>query len=234
MCSLATRLVLLPGMYGTGDLFRDFAEAISGEFAAQVVSYRNDVFLSYAELLELIRSVVAANEPYVIVAESFSTPLAIQFAATNPPNLKGVVLSGGFATSPVRGVLRWLTPYLAPVLSFLPISGIGAWAALWGSTAPLELQARVRNAITSVKPRVLMDRIQTVVRCDVLEELRSINVPMLFLQAKHDRLVNAACLKEILAVKPEIEVVVLDGSHLLLQAMPRKTAEIVADFVRRL
>jgi pimeloyl-ACP methyl ester carboxylesterase len=221
-------------MYGTGELFADFVEALPSTFAAQVAGYPNDIFLSSAELLDLVRSTVPASDPYVIVAESFSTPLAIQFAATNPPNLKGLVLSAGFATSPVRGLLRFLTPFLAPILSHLPVNEFGVTIVLFGSTAPQALQARVRAAIVSVKPKVLMDRVRAVVACNALAELREINVPVLYMQARRDGLVNAVCLEEIRRVKPEIEVVVLDGSHMLLQTMPQQTAEIVANFVRRL
>lgn len=221
-------------MYGTGKLFADFAEALPSAFEAQAVGYPNDISLSYAELLDMVRSRVPAAEPYVIVAESFSTPLAIQFAATNPRNLKGVVLSAGFATSPVRGVLRFLGRFLAPLLSHLPVNEIGGRLMLLRSTAPQLLQDRLRAAIASVRPAVLMDRVQAVVACNALGELRKVKVPILYLQARGDRLVNAICLEEIRQVKPEIEVVVLDATHMLLQQMPHETAAIVADFIRRL
>jgi pimeloyl-[acyl-carrier protein] methyl ester esterase len=232
------KLVLLPGMYGTVELFADFQEALPSAFEAQAFGYPNDISLSYAKLLELlpswVRHWVSDSEPYVIVAESFSTPLAIQFAATNPANLKGLVLSAGFATTPVRGVLRFATPFLAPLLSYLPVNEFGGRIVLSGSTAPQALRARLRAAIASVKPRVLMNRVRAVVACNALEELRAIRVPILYMQARGDRMVNAVCLKEIRRVKPELEVVVLDGTHMLLQQMPHETAEIVADFVRRL
>ena len=234
MAVSTTKLVLLPGMYGTGSLFADFVKELPGVFVAQVVEYPNDISLSYPELLDLVRFCVPTSEPFVIVAESFSTPLAIQFAATNPPNLKGVVLSAGFATSPAQGFLRFLGKYLAPLLGHLPVSKIAGRIAVFGSTAPERLQSSLRDAVASVRPRVLMDRVQTVVACDALEQLRAVKVPILYMQSRYDRLVNVACLEDILRVKPEIEVVVLDGSHLLLQQMPRETAEIVADFVRRL
>ncbi|MGB0124986.1 MAG: alpha/beta fold hydrolase, partial [Silvibacterium sp.] len=203
------KLVLLPGMYGTGELFADFIEALPIGFAAQAVGYPNDVSLSYRDLLHLVRSCVPISEPYVIVAESFSTPLAIQFAATNPPTLMGVVLCAGFATSPVRGFLRFLTPFLAPVLGRLPVSGLAGRIAVFGSTAPESLQDRLRGAMAAVTPRVLMDRVRTVVGCNALEEIREIQVPVLYMHARHDRVVNAVCLEEIRRVKPEIDVVVL-------------------------
>lgn len=221
-------------MYGTGSLFADFAKALPSVFAAQVVEYPSDISLSYPELLDLIRFSVPTSEPFVIVAESFSTPLAIQFAATNPANLKGLVLSAGFATSPVRGLLQFVSPLLAPILSYLPVSRIAGRIAVFGSTAPERLQSSLRHAVASVRPRVLMDRVQTVVACDALDPLRAVKVPVLYMQARYDRLVNAVCLEEIRRAKPEVEVVILDGTHMLLQQMPRETAEIVAGFVRRL
>jgi pimeloyl-[acyl-carrier protein] methyl ester esterase len=228
------KLVLLPGMYGTGELFADFAGALPGEIAAQVVAYPNDRYLSYAQLLDLIRISVPASKPYAIVAESFSTTLAIQFAATHPPNLKGMVLSGGFVTSPIRGLMRSICLFLMPIMPYLPVPEFASGFMIFKSTAPDSLQVRVRNAVASAEPRVLMERARTVLTCNALEELSKVSVPMLYLQARHDRLVSAVCLEDIRRVKPEIEAVVLDGPHLLLQQMPQQTAEIVANFVRRL
>ncbi len=234
MESRETKLVLLPGIYGTGELFSDFIDALPREFAARAVHYPNDVCLSYAELLGIVQNEVPASEPYVIVAESFSTPLAIQFAGMNPLNLKGLVLSAGFATSPVRGALQWLSPIMAPLLAHLPICGIGAKILVPESKDPESALARMRVAIASVEPKVMMDRVQSVVGCNALEELGKIKVPVLYLQATRDFLVNPVCLEEMRQVKPEIEVVVMDGPHVILQLMPRQAVEIVADFVRRL
>src|SRR5246127_4777380 len=107
-------------MHGSSELFADFASAVPMSLETRVLSYPNDILLSNSQLLDLIRSFVPASEPFVLLAESFSTPLSIQFAAANPPNLKGLILCAGFATSPLRGVMRILGRYLAPVLPFIP------------------------------------------------------------------------------------------------------------------
>ena len=182
----------------------------------------------------MVLNEVPVSEPYVIVAESFSTPLAIQFAGKNPPNLEGLVLSAGFATSPVRGALQWLSPIMAPLLAHFPVCGIGAKIMVPGSMDPGSALARMRAAIAAVEPEIMMDRVRSVVECNALEELRKIKVPVLYLQATRDFLVNPVCLEEMRRVKPEIEVVVMDGPHVILQLMPRQAAEIIAGFVRRL
>lgn len=227
--------MLLPGMHGSAELFDNFIAALPDGLVAQAVGYPNDVSLSYPELLEFVKGAVPAG-PFVIVAESFSTPLAIQFAAQAPPNLKGLILAAGFATSPVRGWLQALTPFVAPALGRLPVSGIAAWigAPRAAATCGPVLQGRVRTTTAAIRPKVLMDRIQSVVGCNALEQIGEIKVPMLCLQSRHDRVVHVVCVEEMRRARPEMELMVLDGPHLLLQAMPHETAEIVAEFVRRL
>ncbi|MBV8672366.1 MAG: alpha/beta hydrolase [Acidobacteriaceae bacterium] len=226
-------LVLLPGMHGSSELYADFVAALPTSAETRVLSYPNDTLLSNSELLETIRSFVPRTEPYVLLAESFSTPLAIQFAAANPPNLSGLILCAGFATSPLRGVTRLLGRYLAPALPFVP-AGVAGAIMVSGSHAPGSILSRLRNAINSVRPSVLVNRVHCVLGCDVLDDLRRINVPVLYMHAAHDRLVNPVCLEEMRRVKPDIEVAVLNGAHVLLQLMPRQSAEVVASFARRL
>jgi pimeloyl-[acyl-carrier protein] methyl ester esterase len=220
-------------MHGSSELFADFISALPSSLETRVLSYPNDIRLSNSELLDLIRSFVLASEPFVILAESFSTPLSIQFAAANPPNLKGLILCAGFATSPVRGAMRILGRYLAPVLPFIP-AGVAGAIMVSGSHAPRSILGRLRSAINSVRPTVFVDRVRSVLACNVLDDLRRIQVPVLYMQAAHDRLVNPVCLEEMRRAKPDIEVAILNGAHILLQLMPRQSAEVVTGFVRRL
>lgn len=220
-------------MHGSSELFADFVTALPTPLETRILSYPSGILLSNSELLGLIRSFVPTSEPFVLLAESFSTPLSMQFAASNPHNLKGLILCAGFATSPLRGITRILGRYLAPVLPFIP-SGVAGAIMVSGSHAPDSILGHLRRAINSVHPAVLVDRVRSVLSCDVLDDLRRVNVPVLYIQAAHDHLVNPVCLEEMRRVKPEIEVVVLNGAHILLQLMPRQSAEVVARFARQL
>ena len=79
------KLVLLPGMDGTGELFDGFVESLHNKFSLQIVRYPTQRVLSYQELTSLLQSTIQASEPFVLVAESFSTPLAIQYGAASVP-----------------------------------------------------------------------------------------------------------------------------------------------------
>ena len=228
------KLVLLPGMDGTGNLFADFVKALPSEYEAEIARYPTDVFISYSDLIPIIGSSTPRSEPFVLVAESFSTPLAIRYAATNPPNLKGLVLYARFATSPVRGWRRFFGYLLLPILFRFPLPRFVVALLLVGSTAPRELTTAVKSAVSSVQRKVLMDRFRAVLECDARAELTKTTVPVLYVRAKDDRLVPKSCLGEIQRIKPLTFVAEIRGPHLILQREPTKTAEVVARFVRQI
>ena len=72
-------LVLLPGLDGAGELFADFVAALPEACTATVVAYPADKFLSYRDLRPFVSAAVPKSERFVLVAESFSTPLAIWY-----------------------------------------------------------------------------------------------------------------------------------------------------------
>ncbi len=226
--------MLLPGLDGTGDPFQWFIQALPPAFDAKVVQYPTDDCLSEQELIGIIRSAFPALGPFVLLAESFSTPLAIRCAAEHPRNLKGLILCAGFAADPMsfwNGSAGARLAHLAFMLR-IPAFAVKTW--LLGAGAPPELVRAVQKSVAKVRSRVLIDRLQQVASCNVISDLSKIQVPMLYLQATKDRLIPGRCLEEILEVKPEMEVVTVPGPHLLLQREPKRTAEVVTNFLLQL
>jgi pimeloyl-[acyl-carrier protein] methyl ester esterase len=227
------RLVLLPGMHGSGELFSEFMHAIPEPKQIEALCYPNDVIWSYPQLLRTVQAFVPESDAYYLLAESFSTPLAIQLAATRPANLNGLILCAGFASSPVKGWRR----LFARLFAGLSLSvGIPKFASnlLAGPNAPPTLLAAVRAAISAVKPNVLAARARGVLACDATTELSKIDVPILYLLAKQDKIVPPWCLQEIRGIKPDVNVVSIDAPHLLLQREPQLAAAAVTEFVHKL
>jgi pimeloyl-ACP methyl ester carboxylesterase len=244
MVDAGMKLVLMPGMDGTGALFRGFVAALPAGFEVEVVRYPAEAGSSFEELLPLVLAALPLDAPYVVVAESFSTPLAIRVAGMRPAGLQGLVLCSGFATTPVRGWLYTLT-------TMLPLKAIdvGLMGALWGhhwfseviarlllvgADAPKDLVTEVGAEISWVEPKVLAARVRAVLACDMRKDLAAVVVPIQYLRAGEDRLVSVECLEEILRVQPATAVTAIDGPHMLLQREPKLMAEIVAGFVRGL
>src|ERR1700722_12941492 len=97
---LTPTLILLPGLDGTGKLFAEFLKALDLGVSASVVSYPPEVPLGYHELEPIVRAALPAHDPFVLLGESFSGPLAIRIAADPPPALKGLILCVTFASNP--------------------------------------------------------------------------------------------------------------------------------------
>ena len=94
------RIVLLPGLDGTGKLYRWFVDKAPAGFGFSVVEYPSHRQLSYPEYAEFVLEEHAPSAPFFLVAESFSGPVAVLTAAKRPEALVGVVLCNTFVVPP--------------------------------------------------------------------------------------------------------------------------------------
>lgn len=224
------RLVLLPGMDGTGQLFGPLVEHLGADVAVQVVSYPCAEARSYRDLEDSVRSALPADEPYVLVAESFSGPIAIRLAADGCG--QALVLCASFATGPVPAGLRGLLRLVARPWLFR--RGLPRWllsVLLLGPRCPPPLLLRTASAIRSVSPPVMAHRVREILAVDVRQELRAVQMPVLYLSPRHDRLLGRQPHRPIEGLSPAVQVEVRDGPHLLLQRRPRESAAAIRAFL---
>ena len=226
-------LLLLPGLDGTGELFADFVKLLPSWIKPQVVSYPRNQKLSYDELAPIVKSAVPVDQPFVILAESFSTPLAVKFAAIAPDGLQGLVLCAGFVSPPRRGVLSRLARFLAPSLFAFGLPESVCRQLLVGRAAPQTLVDAIRTTVSSVSSGVLAHRLRSVLSCEAERELRSVSVPLLYISGEKDRLVTESSLHEVRRGKPDALVASIDAPHLLLQAEPRVAVDALVSFLLR-
>jgi pimeloyl-ACP methyl ester carboxylesterase len=226
------RLILLPGLDGTGRLSKDFLHALveSGIDDASVLAYPADRPLGYEALTAFARAALPKRAPFVLLGESFSGPIALRIAAEPPPNLIGLMLSTTFARAPVPPLAL-----LAPLIERAPLRSPSAWMLspfLLGRWRSPALHAALDAALAGVAPAVLRARAATALRVDASASLTQVRVPTCVLRARHDRLLHAGCTTQLLQGIAGSRDIVLDGPHLLLQAQPRPGAEAVAAFLR--
>jgi pimeloyl-[acyl-carrier protein] methyl ester esterase len=227
-------LVLLPGLDGTGDLFVDFIAALPKSLTATTVAYPSDRFLSYSDLHPFVSAAVPQSERFVLVAESFSTPLAVWYAATKPQNLVAVIICAGFVRSPIRrwsGTVRALSKLW--FFRVRPPRNIVEYFLL-GRNAPPDLHQKLRRALHRVSPNVLSGRVQEALDCDARDDLGRTTVPLLYLEATFDRLLSPSCKEDFSHLKPDILFKSIPAPHLLLQREPLKAATVMMAFISSL
>ena len=159
------------------------------------VTYPTDRFLPYADLRPFVGAAAPQLERFVLVAESFSAPLAVWYAATNPPNLAAVVICAGFVGNPIHSLSGTVKALAKPWLFRLKPPRTILEYFLLGQNAPSDLLQKLRHALQRVCPDVLSGRVQEVLDCDARDDLRRTTVPLLYLEATHDRLLSSSCKK---------------------------------------
>jgi pimeloyl-ACP methyl ester carboxylesterase len=225
------RVVMLPGLDGTGLLFRPAIDACPGDLEATAVSLPSDEPLGYADLAVRVARDLPSDEPFALLAESFSGPLALEIASRRPSGLRGLVLAATYVTSPCP----WWLPMLPWRLLFRvkpPASMVRL--LLLGRRAPAESLRLFREANARVAPEVMAARVRLVSSVDAREALRACPVPILYLQATRDSIVREGALKEIREIRPDVEHRRIVAPHLVVQAAPEDVWRHVLAFVRGL
>lgn len=222
-------IVLLPGMDGSGLLFKEFVSELA--VRALVVSYPRDQPLSYEQLEAFVQQRLPVGEPYILLGESFSGPIAIALAAKGLPGLRAVVLVCTFAR---------LRPPRAPTFLHSLFERLPFWRipvalgarGLFGSFDGADARASLTKALEGVHPAVWRMRLRSVLNVDVTPQLERIRVPVLYLQAAHDRVVRAKASALIARINPQVRLVKVDGPHALLQTNPKGCAVALRAFAK--
>ncbi len=226
-----TNVVMLPGLDGTGLLSTRFVEAMQAQgLGVQVLPMPAQGPQDYATLASILRPHLPAS-PFVLLAESFAGPLAIELAVAGPPGLRGLVLSTTFARRPVplpAASARILTQaWPLPPLALIARLLLGQWRT---RTNLRELGL----AITQVPAATLRRRAAATLQVDVRALLPELVLPTLCLHARQDRLLWPPSVAELQALLPDARHVSLQGPHLLLQARADAAAAEVAAWMKTL
>jgi pimeloyl-[acyl-carrier protein] methyl ester esterase len=224
------RLLLLPGLDGTGRLFQPLLEALPPTLTAKVVSYPPEQPLGYADLLPMVEE--AANDlgDFIVLGESFSGPLALMLAAKDPVGLRGVVLCASFIRSPIPG-LSWLKPLLRGWLFRMRPLWLLDWLLLVRRPSD-ELRSLLHEAVSAVPASTKAARVRAIAAVDASEELRQCRVPILYLRATEDRVVGRWNGDQIKTILPDAEIVEFAAPHLLLQTRPVEAAAAIEAFCK--
>jgi len=224
-------LVLLPGTDGTGELFQDFINALDKTQKTIVLNYPVENAFSYELLEDFVKQSIPTTEPYVILGESFSGPIATALASKKDENLKGLILCCSFTQNPrpecskLSALVRILPVQRAPTCILRYIS--------FGRFSTPKLISALTEAIAKVSPSTIRNRLISVLKVNYSGKLLHIEVPILYLRATEDRIVPKKASEIIANIKPSVQIIEIAGPHFLLQASPKKAAIAVTAFLSK-
>lgn len=227
------KVIVLPGLDGTGELLTEFKTELQGGFDVQVFKYPENEPLSYTELAALVTESLPRDEPYSIIAESFSGPVATLVASRSPKGLCAIVFVASFLKKPTPlpkaiAAFAEVVPANSPLLLSL------ARPFTFGRWTSRALNERLLKSVRRVSPKVLASRIRQIMDVDELSKLSDVKVPMAYLKPTQDRLVCKETLAAMKAANPALDVINVEGPHFVLQTNPKPSGKIVSDFLKSL
>ncbi len=223
-------IILLPGLDGTGELFKPFVQYLPGRIKPIIISYPRDEVKTYNELKKLASSYLPGDIPFFVLGESFSGPLSVMISHEKPMGLRGLILCATFFKNPFFLLPSWIKFLsVSPIYRLWPLL-IRLRTTLWGSdfraTADLALKA-----IKSVSPAVIAHRVKSILSVNVENELRLCPFPTLYLRAERDRLVRRHNYRKVKSVKNDVKLKTIDTQHFILQMEPKRSSEILVEFM---
>ncbi len=220
------KIVLLPGLDGTGILFKPFIEALPSETDVSVISYPPNSKLSYEELIEMVINQLP-EEKFTLVGESFSGHIAYQVALRKPKNIRSLIFVATFLENPrpfLLGISSWLPRNL---LLSIRIPNYVVKTFLLGLAANKKMIGLLKQSIEQVSPNVLSYRLQEIAKLRNNHE--SCEIKATYIQATDDKLVPKRCLESFKNVFNNISVFQIEGSHFILQSNPLACAKVLVN-----
>lgn len=227
MASRRTKVVLLPGLDGTGSLFKRFI-AVAPPHVQLIPMALPLEPLNYDELADTVAQRLSGGEPLVLIAESFSGPLALALTRRRP--VAALVFCNSFVDSPRSQALR---PLVVAALFARPLPRFLLRRLMTGGTTDQTLLDEVAAAVASVPGSVLASRLRLVLSTNQAIAFASCALPTLYVRGTEDRLVPDSAFHRMAAIRP-MAIARVRGPHLLLQANPVGAWKAISPFLASL
>lgn len=242
------KLVLLPGMDGTGLLFKPILESLQNTLAGidvLVLNLPNHCPQDYDYLSSFIAKQLPQTD-FILVAESFSGGIAARLSSTKlsstqqastqlaptqlaSHHLKGIIFVASFLSSP-----KPYLPYLASLLPLhllvdLPLSSFVYRTFLLGNGASKQDILLLKKAIKATSVQSLKQRLKTISKARY--NGFTSDIPIVHISASQDRLVSKRKIADFTKAYPNHTLIKLEGPHFLLQTQAEQCASMFADSI---
>lgn len=225
-------LVFMPGLDGTGKSFEPLLPYIAPDTRVTIVRYPTDKFLSFEDTVEWAAAQIPGGHPPVVIAESFSGPVAVQMIASGRVKARALVLCATFARSPHPVAWRVMRFLRLPLLIRPDMPGLFFKFVIGNDQQIAALLPLWKKVHTDVPPHVMASRLALINNLNVTQELKKLTIPCCYLQAMDDRIVPSRCLKDFDRNIPHLYIKKIKAPHFILQAEPQACLAAVSDFLQ--
>jgi len=181
------KYVLLPGLDGTGLLFKPFVDTLPKHIETIIIKYPTNRKLNYEELVDWIEPQLPQSE-FTIIAESFSGYVAYLIGQLNIKHLNKIIFVASFLDNPNPKLL--LLSRIMPIKTLLKIN-TPKWIIkkfLMGSKINKQTIDLFHQCIKTINPEVLVHRLKLI--SELKDSLPRLNIPTNYIKALNDKLIS--------------------------------------------
>lgn len=223
-----TKLLLLPGMDGSGELFDWLIPFLEDNFEIHNICYPKDIDQSYDNLTCWLYEIIKDEEVFVL-GESFSGPIAITLAAKSNSKIKGLILVSSFANPPISPIML----RLVSLINFEYIPFFMKKLALLGFKRIFGTKEKFKLVMHQVAPELISSRIMEVANCSKYLAQTKIDLPLLILEPEIDLFSNSQSIIQRCVSKRNLVYKSVKSPHMLLQTNPEFAANEIIAFARK-
>jgi surfactin synthase thioesterase subunit len=219
------KIILLPGLDGTGALFKPFIDLLPKDIEPVIIQYPLNEQLTYSEICDLVMSQLPEDEEYILVGESFSGPIVYEIAYKKPKNIKSVIFIASFLSNPRPNILKLLRFVPLKLMLFMPIPRFIVKLFVLGGLANDEIMKLFMATIKRIPANQLVFRLNEIAKLTMKEY--KCNVKAIYIQASSDKLVPKKSLEEFKDKFKELKIFKVEGSHFVMQVNPSSCLKVI-------
>lgn len=225
------RIVLLPGLDGTGRLFSPLLECVDDPARFLVVRYQ-DVPADLDQLSQQAEAIIPEGQAVILIAESFSSLVALRLLERGRIEIGGILFFAGFARAPCPLLLNLARFVPAFIIKFFSTHPVLVRLFFLTNKMPLSIFNLYLDVERGIPQEVLKDRIRLLYEAKNLPSIKT-DIPFGQLRVRGDLLVSKRSTADLRTLNPELFFWEVDGTHFFLQTNPKKSLQIIREFCEK-
>lgn len=218
-------VVLLPGLDGTGYLFKDLLKELPTALKVEVISYASISSLTYYEQAQEIASLYL-DKDVLIIGESYSGRVAYELCHLLGERVKGLIFLASFVSKPsIFSRLASIIP-----ISFLRpnfITRLLLYIVGFNMSGGIQLVSPVFHSLEHTDNKKLKERLRNIACLD--KPIKKITCPVTYISPNKDFLIASRSVQYLASLCPNFKKVEVLGGHFIAQSNPVACAKAIAD-----
>ena len=221
------KVVLIPGMDGTGGLFSPLLDELPSDIETQIICLNELTNIAPTEQALEIATLIG-NDEVIILSESYSGFITYHLSLLPNINIKHIIFAASFLENPTwLSRLNKALPLNLVRTGLIPSTFLST--LLFGQRNNTRLVGLFLSCLKSVSNSTLRLRISTV--ANLVRPKKLMSIPCTYVQANKDYLVSNRSSDAFKELCVDLRIIRAGGGHFIVQSNPSLFSKLIQDVI---